>query len=507
MKLLANHLESASLYFSPSWDLTNSYQRQSGPAEQLWQLSDVRFFWNRYASLDLIDAAARQPLVGSFITPTIYGYAQFKETTILGHPVSFGLITRRSTFRAGTRYFRRGIDDDGNVANFNETEQIIMVPTQGDSDTEMQVFSYLQTRGSVPVYWAEVNNLKYAPKLSVGSSPLESARKHFDQQKKLYGKNYLVNLVNQKGRELAVKAAYENLVHALNDPDLDYVYFDFHHECSRMRYDRVQILIDTLLKDGMDKQGWYEAKIGREKSSVNRVQKSVVRTNCMDCLDRTNVVQSQLGRWVLQKQLETAGLLKPGQKWESDAAFEYIYRNIWADNADAVSTSYSGTGALKTDITRQGKRTKMGALMDFKNSVTRYVKNNFLDGARQDSFDLFLGNHLPFETVDPPFYDSRPISYQIAPYVLWGSLVMAVAATFFPKEDAPWYVNRLFQFFWVGMVVYSANFIISNGLQYVRWPKLTNPGFLQEVEIVKNGKTIGYIVTESDKDEFNSKNQ
>jgi hypothetical protein len=26
------------------------------------------------------------------------------------------------------------------------------------------------------------------------------------------------------------------------------------------------------------------------------------------------------------------------------------------------------------------------------NSITRYCKNNFLDGQRQDSFDLFLGN-------------------------------------------------------------------------------------------------------------------
>lgn len=455
----------------------------------------------------MITAATTQPSVGHFITPVIYGYVNFQETTILGHPVSFGLITRRSTLRAGTRYFRRGIDDEGNVANFNETEQIVMVPTQGEDDSEMQVFSYLQTRGSVPVYWSEVNNLKYAPKLAIGGSALDSARKHFGQQTKLYGKNYLVNLVNQKGRELPVKTAYENLVQALNDPELQYVYFDFHHECSKMRWNRVQILIDTLLEEGLDAQGWYEAKIGREKSSVNRVQKSVVRTNCMDCLDRTNVVQSQLGRWVLQKQLETAGLLKPGAKWESDAAFEDIYRNMWADNADAVSTSYSGTGALKTDFTRLGKRTKVGALMDFKNSVTRYVKNNFLDGSRQDSFDLFLGEHLPFETVESPFYDARPISYQIVPYVLWGSLIMAVAATIFPKEDTPWYVNRLFQFFWVGLVVYSAQFIVGNGLQYVRWPKLTNPGFLQEVEVVKNGKTIGYIVAESGSTEYDSKKQ
>lgn len=498
-------MSAATLFFSPTWDLTNSYQRQSGPAEQVWRVADERFFWNRYASQDLIDAAAKYPPIGNFITTVIYGYVQFQQTTILNHPVSFGLITRRSTHRAGTRYFRRGVDDDGNVANFNETEQILMVPSETDSNgLEMQVFSYLQTRGSVPVYWAEINNLKYAPKLTVGSNPIDSARKHFDQQVKLYGKNYLVNLVNQSGREKAVKVAYENLIKSLNDSNLEYVYFDFHHECSKMRWGRVQILIDTLRKLDLDNQGWFEATIGHEKSLVDRVQKSVVRTNCMDCLDRTNVVQSQLGRWVLQHQLERANVLKSSQSWEQDKGFEKVFRNMWADNADAVSTSYSGTGALKTDFTRLGKRTKLGALQDFRNSVTRYVRNNFLDGPRQDSFDLFLGNHLPYETLDPPFFDARPVSYQLIPYVLWGSLIMAVAATIFPKEDTPWYVNRIFQIFWVGLFVYSVRFIVNNGLQYVRWPKLNDLGFVQEVPIRKNGKTVGFVMAEAGSDNFGS---
>jgi hypothetical protein len=56
---------------------------------------------------------------------------------------------------------------------------------------------------------------------------------------------------------------------------------------------------------------------------------------------------------------------------------------VWADHADTISKSYSGTGALKTDYTRTGKRTKEGYLADGVNSVMRYVKNNFFDGSRQ----------------------------------------------------------------------------------------------------------------------------
>lgn len=65
----------------------------------------------------------------------------------------------------------------------------------------------------------------------------------------------------------------------------------------------------------------------------------------------------------------------------------------WADNADICSIEYAGTGALKTDFTRTGKRSPMGLLRDGVNALVRYYKNNFADGFRQDAIDLFLGNY------------------------------------------------------------------------------------------------------------------
>jgi hypothetical protein len=65
---------------------------------------------------------------------------------------------------------------------------------------------------------------------------------------------------------------------------------------------------------------------------------------------------------------------------------------VWADHADTISKAYSGTGALKTDFTRTGKRTKEGAVKDGINSVMRYLKNNFYDGSRQVS--VRISKHL-----------------------------------------------------------------------------------------------------------------
>lgn len=81
--------------------------------------------------------------------------------------------------------------------------------------------------------------------------------------------------------------------------------------------------------------------------------------------------------------LQQLGLLQEGQRVEDQFDFERLFKNIWADHADVISTQYSGTGALKTDFTRTGKRTKSGLVRDGVNSLVRYYKNNFADGFRQ----------------------------------------------------------------------------------------------------------------------------
>nr|3LWT_X Chain X, Phosphoinositide phosphatase SAC1 [Saccharomyces cerevisiae] len=392
IKLLELHLKNSTFYFSYTYDLTNSLQRNEkvGPAAS-WKTADERFFWNHYLTEDLRNFAHQDPRIDSFIQPVIYGYAKTVDAVLNATPIVLGLITRRSIFRAGTRYFRRGVDKDGNVGNFNETEQILLA--ENPESEKIHVFSFLQTRGSVPIYWAEINNLKYKPNLVLGENSLDATKKHFDQQKELYGDNYLVNLVNQKGHELPVKEGYESVVHALNDPKIHYVYFDFHHECRKMQWHRVKLLIDHLEKLGLSNEDFFHKVIDSNGNTVEIVneQHSVVRTNCMDCLDRTNVVQSVLAQWVLQKEFESADVVATGSTWEDNAPLLTSYQNLWADNADAVSVAYSGTGALKTDFTRTGKRTRLGAFNDFLNSASRYYQNNWTDGPRQDSYDLFLG--------------------------------------------------------------------------------------------------------------------
>jgi phosphatidylinositol 4-phosphatase len=96
-------------------------------------------------------------------------FSAFDTRTVMvnSQKLQLYLISRRSRFRAGTRYFRRGIDHDGHVANFNETEQIAIVPYHADPNEAATTLSFVQIRGSVPVFWAEINNLQYKPDLQI----------------------------------------------------------------------------------------------------------------------------------------------------------------------------------------------------------------------------------------------------------------------------------------------------------------------------------------------------
>merc|ERR1712025_765811 len=212
---------------------------------------------------------------------------------------------------------------------------------------------------------------------------------HFEVQKQKYGQQVIINLIDQKGAEGRLETQLKAVCNQVSDADVFYEAFDFHKECSKMRYDKLQILMDRLAQ--YQEQFSYFV-LSREGSVLGR-QSGVFRTNCIDCLDRTNVVQSMLARINLQGVLVRLGVLQDHMKVSQQTQFEGLFKNVWADHADMISIQYTGTGALKTDFTRTGKRTKLGLLEDGRRSLIRYYKNNFADGFRQDSLDLFVGNH------------------------------------------------------------------------------------------------------------------
>ncbi len=64
------------------------------------------------------------------------------------------MIARRSKEFAGTRFLKRGANDEGHVANEVEVEQIVYDATSS-LHANGRYTSYVQMRGSVPSFWSQ----------------------------------------------------------------------------------------------------------------------------------------------------------------------------------------------------------------------------------------------------------------------------------------------------------------------------------------------------------------
>lgn len=447
-------------YFSYSYDITQTLQRLHGTSpdflsQSLLERADQRFVWNHHLLKHF-----HSPEFKNFALPILHGFISINSCLINGCYFNWAIISRRSIFRAGTRLFRRGIDKDGNVANFVETEQI--VEYQGDRA------SFVQIRGSIPLYWSQLPDLRYKPPPTLYDVELQEQQaacfKHLEQTALLYGRQVMLNLIDHRGAEGKLGNSLGEVVNSLGFSSVRYEAFDFHHECRKMRWDRLSILIDRISLD-QDEMGYFMLL---RDGTLCSLQEGVFRTNCIDCLDRTNVVQSMLAHRSLEAILQKLGVLQHEQKLDEHPVFERLFKSVWADNADLVSVQYSGTGALKTDFTRTGKRTRLGVMKDGINSLTRYYKNNFGDGFRQDAIDLFLG----VSETRFPLQVERGWRYVTFPSILLVAVAMFVACAVLPSKYST--ESLLYLLFWGSMVAAVGSNILKHGPEFVDKPRLTS---------------------------------
>ncbi|XP_042312298.1 LOW QUALITY PROTEIN: synaptojanin-1 [Sceloporus undulatus] len=340
------------------------------------QSTDNRFFWNQSLHLHLkhygvnCDDWLLRLMCGGVEIRTIYAAHKQAKACI---------ISRLSCERAGTRFNVRGTNDDGHVANFVETEQVIFL--------DECISSFIQIRGSIPLFWEQ-------PGLQVGSHRVRMSRgfeanapafdRHFRTLKNMYGKQIIVNLLGSKeGEHMLSKAFQSHLKASEHADDIKMVNFDYHQMVKGGKAEKLHTVLKPQIQKFLD-CGFFFFD-GKE---VQRTQSGTIRTNCLDCLDRTNSVQAFVGLEMLTKQLEVLGLT---EKPQLVTRFQEVFRSMWSVNGDSVSKIYAGTGAL------EGK----AKLKDGARSVTRTIQNNFFDSSKQEAIDiLLLGNTLNSDLAD-----------------------------------------------------------------------------------------------------------
>lgn len=287
-------------------------------------------------------------------------------------------------------------------------------------------FSYVQVRGSVPVFWEQAAGLLPGQqKITItrskeGSQP--AFDKHFQELEQSYGAVHVVNLLSEtKPGEAELTGLYRYGIrhsslnqisgpHSKDHQLLRETEFDFHAETKGPNGYEAASMVRNLIEESADGFAYYlseevddatDASGQNEKSHLRPVvvlqQEGVFRTNCLDCLDRTNLIQTIISQMAIE-----AFLGHRGERATSD--FWMRHSSLWADNGDALSRIYAGTGALKSSFTRHGKMSLAGAIADARKSATRLYINNFADKGRQNTMDVLLGRlvgQIPVHLYDP----------------------------------------------------------------------------------------------------------
>ena len=428
LKMLDDFLERNPLYYSDKIDLTISMLNmqkkiETEPKSHIFKYTVNQYCWN-YSMAKYFDSEG----MNEYIYPVINGFFGARTISDYGeqNDLHFILIGRKDDRRSGMRFLIRGADNNGNVANTVETEEII---TFKDDEGNINIYSFIEIRGSIPLIWKQEPNMQLNPKIrpkdDFGAN-CEVFKLHIEELMDNYGRVCCVNLIDKKKDQNIIGNYYNNIVQNYKDGNkdkanlLNFVWFDFHSECKKMKYENIKKLFNTVsFKEGLNEYGFTLLKFNKETFDeeyqenkvddtliekklieVKQLQKGIFRTNCIDSLDRSNVVQSVIGRYFLFMILSEAGFsnVKPSdvdvfRKFQG--SFESTFKLLWADHGDGLSLAYSGTGALKSDFVRTGKRTLMGNIQDGYLSSKRFYLNNFRDGYNQDCHDYFLGGLNP----------------------------------------------------------------------------------------------------------------
>jgi len=423
---ILNNLDlTRSFYYSYSYDTTRTLQYNIIRERNALIKGEVpthdddfnpMFVWNHHL---LQPAAKTLNTPYDWCRPIIHGYIDQAAIDIYGRTAHVTIIARRSRFFAGARFLKRGANDLGYVANDVETEQIVSEALTTSFHAPGPKFyaspaytSYVQHRGSIPLYWTQ-DNTGVTPKPPIELNLVDpfytAAALHFDNLFERYGAPiYILNLVKARERtprESKLLEEYTRAVEYLNQflPEgkkLIHRAWDM----SRAAKSRDQDVIGTLehiAEDVVTTTGFFHNGDGH--ISPIRVQNGVARTNCIDCLDRTNAAQFVIGKRALGHQLHALGMLEDTQiNYDTDAV--NLFTHMYHDHGDTIAVQYGGSQLVNTMETYRKINQWTSHSRDMIESFKRYYNNSFLDGQRQEAYNLFLGNYI-FAQGQPMLWD------------------------------------------------------------------------------------------------------
>ena len=232
---------------------------------------------------------------------------------------------------------------------------------------------------------------------------------HFDNLFERYGAPvYVLNLVKARERtprESKLLHEFTNAINYLNqflpsDKKIVHKAWDM-SRASKSRDQDVIGTLENIAEEVVQTTGFFHNGDGR--TTIPMVQNGIARTNCIDCLDRTNAAQFVIGKRALGYQLHALGIIGDTSiDYDTDAV--NLFTHMYHDHGDTIAVQYGGSQLVNTMETYRKINQWTSHSRDMVESFKRYYNNSFLDGQRQEAYNLFLGNYI-FAQGQPMLWD------------------------------------------------------------------------------------------------------
>jgi len=161
----------------------------------------------------------------------------------------------------------------------------------------------------------------------------------------------LIKSVERHPREIILRKEFGRAISFLNEhfyeDEIIHYPFDFK---AKMRKDTRDFLRDTepMMESVVDRAGFclIDSSSSRSEESL-QLQDGVLRSNCIDCLDRTNIAQYLFGVTALGYQL-SALKLSAEHKVDPDCSLAFQLMQMYEDMGHDLSQQYGGSEAHGT---------------------------------------------------------------------------------------------------------------------------------------------------------------
>ena len=374
-------------YFCETYDVSRPYPSQEKP----WDV-DPEFCWN-LKWRDVFVECGVQHLCISMLQG-MFAMMDVGE-------FHFAYVIRRSSMNPGVRWLGRGFNERGAPGNEVECE-LIFWHKDGD------VWTHVWRRGSVPLKWStQISSMLTTREDQVVESNFcGSTKRYFVQIHEKYGgvEIYCFCLLKQakEGPENELFTCYGEAIEIMRRKMgmefVHYVPFDIYH-FFKMDDEKKKATIHNLLE--------LLSSIALEAGFSHREtkQKAIVRINCADSLDRTNMASFFYAMLVVAEWCRRTGLTQVirTSPFSAEAPEQCIPPNMldfmaraFVRGGNIISLMYTNTEAQRAEMIWEYAKEKESGTSNLAISLQRRYNNLVTDPERQKNILLWTKNYHAF---------------------------------------------------------------------------------------------------------------